>query len=312
MFKLRLHIVLSSIFFTFNVNANNLDCTYGYDVVEGTFVCAEASTEALSRPQLSASPTPLIAEVVSQRGHKFQFVDEGSSIGVAEIAPTNSKSYLEDLVNNQHASALEVYMAVTPVGSTPPQRLVKDHEIFAQENKRPSLEPAQLNIFNSTSENLLTPFSVEKSYDPGFCNYNTSWNPGDSKFTWAWYDGLGKYKDFTAQQTYNYSDLNGNTGKLWYAGSSSERWLSACNENFIFGFPAFEFRAEFRNFLGNWSTAYTTQLEPDFSVKYYSYSSPRKWRIRLREITYNVFLSRIYAVAVAGNKPLPFKLITGE
>lgn len=278
---------------------------------DGTLVialtCLFSTAAAVSAAQESSSTTPestataIVARVETAGGHQFEFVDEGEAIGIAEIAPAGSKSNLEELIVKQKASALEVFKAAAPRDSAPPERLVQDHEQFAARTGRTGLAPRDLALTISPAS-----YSVDEGYDTEICDYDESWTPGSSQFTnwWFWTVGLGK--DFSAQQTYEYEDLNGTAGKLWYAGQSRERWLGACNGNYIFGFSAFRFRAEYRNSLGNWVTSYTTQIEPYTWVKYYSSSSPERWRVRLQEMGFNVFLNRIYAVGVAGNEPLGF------
>ena len=46
-------------------------------------------------------------------------------------------------------------------------------------------------------------------------------------------------------------------------------------------------------------------ISPNFKVTYTSFSPGNPyWRVHLKEQSFNVFLNRVYAVAVAGNEPI--------
>lgn len=238
----------------------------------------------------------LLASIPSEDGATYEFVQAGDgTIGIAEISPVGLRSRLNDLTGRQRGTALEVFMKVAP-GKAPPPELVADHAKLVQLQGRDPMPAILVDPVDPAA-------AVQESYDPGHCDYDSGYNPGQSQFTWSWYWTLGKFKDFTGQQTYIASHLNGVTGKYWYAGSSAQRWLAACNGNYIFGFDSFQFSAQYQSG-GSWHTAYSKQVAPEFKVVYSSSYGATKWRVKLSEISYNVFLNREYGVAVAGNEPV--------
>jgi len=270
---------------------------------------ADFSPSPAERSIAHARGNDLIASVSTTDGHRFDFVAEGDGVGIAEVAPAGTRSNLETLIAVRNASPLEVYLAIDPAHKGAPTRLVAAHDAWVRSSGRTDARVRKLSL--DTGDALagtsltggVSTASVDTGYDTDFCRHDTNYKPGDSQFTWWWYWTVGLTADFTAQQLYEYQNLNGTTGKVWYAGTSSARWLGACNGNTIYGFQNFEFDAQYRASNGTWQDAYHTQVAPYFWVKYYSYTAPQNWRVRLHEMTYNVMLNRIYGVAVAGNDP---------
>lgn len=268
------------------------------------------STAAPALADSPTSPTRTLVAADAGDGHKLltsirfgdrteiEFIkgDDGS-IGMVETSPVGAPSYLTDLTGRQKGTALEVFLALAP-DKAPPVELKQAHELSVRAAGRSELAPLKL-VAPTTPQATAT-----ESYIPGQCDYDTDYKPGDSQFTWGWYWGLGSTKDFTGQQTYFPSHLNGTGGKYWYAGVSQQRWLAACNGNVIFGFNNFYFRAQYRGTDGAWHTSYTKQVAPDFKVVYSSQFGATRWRVKLSEISFNVFLNREYGVAVAGNEPI--------
>ncbi len=253
----------------------------------------------------SVERNDVIAQLRTVDGHRFDFVAEGDGVAVAEIAPAGSSSNLETLIAAQGASPLEVYLAIDPANAGAPARLQDAHDAYVRKAGRTDTSVRRLKLTTSdATASSVTANSVVEGYDTDFCRYDTGYTPGHSQFTWWWYWTVGLTADFTAQQAYEYQNLNGTTGKVWYAGTSSSRWLGACNGNYIYGFQDFGFDAQYKASNGTWTNAYHTQIQPYYWIKYYSYTAPQNWRVRLHELSYNVMLSRVYSVAVAGNDPL--------
>ena len=290
-------------------SANQTDCENTHVLKKNAFICAAESRADATTPRKDSDIAKQIAhsliESIAKSGRRYDFIDEGEGIGIAEIAPTGSPSLFDELSDAEHYSALELYLSLKEDHTEIPSKLLEDHLQFAQKAGRSDNAPKKLSL--NVDATLFARSSVDEGYDPNHCNYSDNMHPGNSEFTWAWFWSIGVNKDFTAQQTYFPSDLNGTTGKRWYAGKSRARWLGACNGNYIYGFPAFEFRAEYKSYSGQWKAAFITQVEPYYWVRYSSFSNPERWRVRLKEIGYNVFLGREYAVAVAGNEPLEFE-----
>lgn len=271
--------------------------------VAASVAAAPRSTAESRGTQLRAAPATaqsgtVLARLRTADGHHFDFVQEGRDVGIAETSRNGRPSKLLAMVEGQQASPLEVYHALGGRLAAAPMALHASHERFVRLHGRADGNVRTLAVAPVAKS------SVTEDYDPGACDYNASVTPGNSTYTRDWYWLLGRFKDFTAQQTYQATHLNGTAGKYWYAGTTGARWLGACNGNYIYGFPNFEFRAQYRGSSGSWVTAYSQQLAPEFSVRYYSFSSPENWRVHLREMGYNVFLNREFAVAVAGNEPL--------
>lgn len=256
-------------------------------------ICTSANASRLKNNTTTIA-VPIVAKVELEGGHRFEFIDEGNSIAIAEIGPAGSTSNLQSLINRQSATPLEIFLAMTSRKSSPPDLLIKDHynNVSQKENKEPRILKFTLN------QNAL--FSVDEGYSTSYCTFVSGYQ-GNSLFGHDWLSDF-EYEDFVEADTFDLEDLNNQQGKAWYAPKSDNRWLGACNGNYVFGFPSFRFSAQFRDHLGNWSTAYTTQVEPYYWVRFHSaFGAAKSWRVLLQELgNYNI--NRVFGVGVAGTE----------
>jgi hypothetical protein len=285
-----------------NGTAHGQDQAPGHADLFGS-ISAAGDREPEARPM---DPQAILA-TVRYDDYSFDFVDEGTGlgVGVAEIARPGKPSVLSVLTGQHQATALEVFLSLAPAKMAAPERLQADHREQVRLLKRAAaprrFDLAELRLTVATPGHATASSAVEN--DTYLCYYNQAY-AYDGPWAWDWYNTFGKYKDATGQQVYRHIDLS--PYRLWSAGESRERWLSACHGFYSIYETNPSFQAQFYS-NGAWHTAYSNQLEDYDQVLYWSNSLPQRWRVRMSSQGYGDYIG----VAVAIMKPFGFTTSTG-
>lgn len=84
----------------------------------------------------------LIAEVNVSKGKRIVFVDEGDgNVGVAEISTMGEAPLVAPMIQREHATPLEIFLATALASEDAPELLVENHRELAALQGREDLEP---------------------------------------------------------------------------------------------------------------------------------------------------------------------------
>ncbi len=177
--------------------------------------CAEEGD--LLPEDLEARELPILAEVEIARGHTIYFFageEEGVPLTaqMSEVAPSGAPSVMA-AVEERSATTLEVFLAVSPDGTQPPDELVASHALEVEASGRDSDEvkpfvlPDVENRTRSSDCDTYSAFVDWWLYDLGNTNDGYHYASGTSWLTtgpWYSYSELGgcnkngSSKDFSA------------------------------------------------------------------------------------------------------------------
>lgn len=163
------------------------------------------------------SEDAIIAELTSESGSTFRFIDEslsveGGGVGVLELTVARQETVLPALEKAFEPTALEVYLALAPENAAVPARLREAHAATAEVRKDIPVKPRQLNLATSQRSNLVGPLGLS------WCRNSATFQNNFHN----WFFLGGGY----AQEGYGLDIIWNNTGTT---GVASRRVLAACN-----------------------------------------------------------------------------------
>ena len=207
-----------------------------------------------------------VARVEVARGHTITFLDLGDGhIGIAELAPARDEFVSPAMIEKQHATALEMYLALRPAGAAVPEQLARDHERAAMAR---SAAPAPRLLANPAAGR--SPFT-EPGHGPYTCDhFGLDW-VADWK---AAFVGITKYRE--ALYHHNYSPkYTFYPGAAVYHGTNTnaKTYLGACN-----GDDEHELRLEIHRWIGEkWTRILLAGLAGGSKYTFYS-GVPARYR----------------------------------
>lgn len=118
----------------------------------------------------------LITEVHVTSGKRIVFVDEGDGhVGVAEISSMGEAPIVTDMIQREHATPLEIFLAAAPPGEDAPEILIENHRDLSALQGREDLEPRRLAAISSLLGTLSPNTGVTPCTAAGWENVGGVW-----------------------------------------------------------------------------------------------------------------------------------------